>query len=42
MMLKKMKKRNFLLDDNLSQTDIWRRKSEKKDIIIDPSLFSDP
>ena len=42
MMLKKMKKRNFLLDDNLSQTDIWRRKSEKKHIIIDSSLFLDP
>ena len=41
MMLKKLEKRNFLLDDRLSQTDIWRRKSEKKDIIIDPSLFSD-
>ena len=41
MMLKMMEKRKFLLDDNISQADIWRCKSEKKGIVIDPSLFSD-
>ena len=39
---RKTEERGFFFYKCLTQTDIWRGKSEGRRILIDPSLFSDP